>query len=139
MVGKVEIYWGADQDFEEGIAEIQHPTYMVDVFNHINKTKVKVEGFNKDDPPLEVSDLVIRTDDYGGIQEWALMGFSNNVLENLQLKIDNVWLCNPPLSIYDDIKRTYGSIIKEHNTSYPEITEDALLKIATGYSSAVIG
>ena len=79
---------------------------MVDVFNHINKTKIKVEGFNKDDPPLEVSDLVIRTDDYGGIQEWALMGFSNNVLENLQLKIDNVWLCNPPLSIYDDIKRT---------------------------------
>ena len=139
MVDKVEIYWGADQDFEAGIADIEHPTYMVDIFNHINKTKVKVEGFERDDPPLEVSDLVIHTDDYGGIKEWALMGFSNNVLENLQLKIDNVWLCNPPLLIYDDIKRTYGNTIIEHKTSYPNITEDALLKIATGYSNAVIG
>ena len=34
MVDKVEIYWGADQDFEAGIADIEHPTYMVDIFNH---------------------------------------------------------------------------------------------------------
>ena len=139
MVGKVEIYWGSDQDFEDAIAGIEQPTYLVDVFNHINQTKVKLDGVNKTDPPLKVENLVIHTDDYGGIQEWALMGFSNNVIENLQLNVSNVWMCNPPLQIYDDIKRTYADKIVEHKTKYPEITEEALLKISKGYDKAVIG
>ena len=39
MVEKVEVFWGSDKDFEYAIAGIQHPTYLVDVFNHINQTK----------------------------------------------------------------------------------------------------
>lgn len=139
MVEKVEVFWGSDKDFEDAIAGIQHPTYLVDVFNHINQTKVKVDGVDNTDPPLEVENLIIHTDDYGGIQEWALMGFSINVIENLRLKVSNVWMCNPPLQIYDDIKRTYVGKIEEHKTEYPKITEEALMKISKGYDKAVIG
>ncbi len=139
MVKKVEIYWGSDEDFEEAVSVIQSHTYLVDVFNHINLTRIKADGVAQKDPPLEVENLVIHTDDYGGIQEWALMGFSNNVIENLQLNVSNVWMCNPPIQIYEDIKRSYADKIEEHKTKYPEITEDALLEISKGYDKAVIG
>ena len=56
--------------------------------NHINKTDLKVEGANlQNDPPMKVENLLIHTDDYGGVREWALLGFSNNILRNEKVKI----------------------------------------------------
>lgn len=54
---------------------------------------------------MRVENLLVHTDDYGGIREWALLGFSNNILRHLKVEIKNLWLCNPPTKIYEDIKR----------------------------------
>ena len=35
---RIEIYWGADKDFEEATAELEDVHFLVDVVNHINKT-----------------------------------------------------------------------------------------------------
>lgn len=79
---------------------------MADVVNHINKTDLKIEGVgDRKDPPMRVENLLVHTDDYGGIREWALLGFSNNILRHLKVEIKNLWLCNPPTKIYEDIKR----------------------------------
>ena len=140
MIEKIEIQWGSDQDFEKLLSSIENQTFLVDIFNHIDKAKVKIEGVPQEDPPMDVTDLVIHTDDYGGMKEWALMGFCNNILENLKLNVKNVWMCNPPQSIYEDIVRTYPKEkIIEHHTTYADVTEESLKKIANEYSENVVG
>lgn len=41
---RIEIYWGADKDFEEATEKLTGEYFLVDVVNHINKTDVKIEG-----------------------------------------------------------------------------------------------
>ena len=112
---RIEIYWGSDKNFEKAIENLDDVHFLVDVINHINKTDFKIEGIEgQKDPPMEVENLLIHTDDYGGVKEWALLGFSNNILRNLKVTIKNLWLCNPPVKIYKDIVKNFDKkIIKE--------------------------
>ena len=138
---RIEIYWGADKDFEQATAGLEDVHFLVDVVNHINKTNLKIEGVGGEkDLPMEVENLLIHTDDYGGVREWALLGFSNNVLRNLKVNIKNIWLCNPPKKIYEDIVKNYGKeIITEHRTLYLGITIEDMCRMAKGFNDAVIG
>lgn len=137
----IKIFWGADQKFEAETENLREFTYLIDVLNHINKTDLNIQGIdNKNDPPMVVENLLVHTDDYGGIREWALLGFSNNVLENLKVQIKNLWLSNPPDKIYKDIIKNYAdSIIKEYKPEYAEMTISDLKKMADGFNEAVIG
>lgn len=138
---RIEIYWGADKDFEVAIESLQDIHFLVDVVNHINKTDLKIEGVTEQkDPPMKVENLLVHTDDYGGVREWALLGFSNNVLRHLKVNIKNLWLCNPPTKIYEDVIRNFDKdIIFEHRTQYPAISIDDMQKMASGFNEAVIG
>ena len=138
---KIEIYWGADKDFEAATELLDNINFLADVLNHINKTDLKIEGVEgPKDPPMEVENLLIHTDDYGGVKEWALQGFSNNILRNLKVTVKNLWLCNPPIKIYEDIVKNYDKeIIKEHKTLYPEISVEAMRKMSEGFNESVIG
>ena len=140
-MSKIEIYWGADEDFDTATSKLNDVHYLIDVMNHINKTDLKVEGANlQNDPPMKVENLLIHTDDYGGVREWALLGFSNNILRNEKVKIKNLWLCNPPTNIYKDILKNYKSeLITEHKTQYPDITLDQMRNISRGFNNVVIG
>lgn len=137
----IKIFWGADQKFEAETENLKEITYLIDVLNHINKTDLNIQGIdNKYDPPMVVENLLVHTDDYGGIREWALLGFSNNVLENLKVQIKNLWLSNPPDKIYKDIIKNYAdSIIKEYKAEYAEMTISDLKKMSDGFNEAVIG
>lgn len=137
----IKIFWGADQKFEAETENLREFTYLIDVLNHINKTDLNIQGIdNKNDPPMVVENLLVHTDDYGGIREWALLGFSNNVLENLKVQIKNLWLSNPPDKIYKDIIKNYAdSIIKEYKPEYAEMTISDLKKMSDGFNEAVIG
>lgn len=87
---KIEIYWGTDEDFDKATSKLNDVHYLIDVMNHINKTIVKIEGEKlAKDPPMMVENLLIYTDDYGGVREWALLGFSNNILRNKKVIIKN--------------------------------------------------
>ena len=109
---RIEIYWGADKDFEEATKELEGVHFLVDVVNHINKTDLKIEGVSgQKEPAMEVENLLVHTDDYGGVREWALLGFSNNILRNLKVYVKNLWLCNPPIKIYEDIVKNYNKEI----------------------------
>jgi ATP-dependent Clp protease ATP-binding subunit ClpA len=138
---KIEIFWGADKDFDAAIGSLDNIHFLVDVICHINKTDLKIEGLgNHQEPPMAVENLLIHTDDYGGVREWALLGFSNNILRHLKVNIKNLWLCNPPTKIYEDIVKNYDKeIIIEHRTQYPEITVEDMRKMAEGFNEAVIG
>ena len=138
---KIEIYWGADKNFERVTESLENINFLADVVNHVNKTDVKIEGArDRKDPPMRVENLLVHTDDYGGIREWALLGFSNNILRHLKVEIQNLWLCNPPAKIYEDIKNNYDKgIITEHRTQYSDITIDDMRKMADGFNETVIG
>ena len=138
---KIEVYWGKDQDFEEATKSLKHKTYLSDVLDHISKKEVKIEGVPEtEELPMKVENFLIHTDDYGGMEEWALLGFSNNVLCHLKLEIKKLWLCNPPQKIYKDIVKNFDKkIIKTHETSYSEITVESMKKMADGFNEAVIG
>ena len=140
LMNMIEIYWGADKDFEEATKNLDNVHYLVDVLDHLNKTNLKIEGMDKQDSPLEIENLLVHTDDYGGIKEWALLGFSNNILQSSKVEISNLWLCNPPIKIYDDIVRNYNrEIINEHKTIYPIITIENMRKMAEDFNETVIG
>lgn len=138
---RIEIYWGADDIFEEAIGSLEDIYFLADVLAHINKTDINISGVTSNaDPPMEVENLLIHTDDYGGIKEWAILGFSNNVLLNLKVNIKNLWLCNPPTKIYEDIIKNFDdNIIREHKPKYSAITIEDMKKMAEGFNEAVIG
>lgn len=140
-MNKIEIFWGVDEEFESAIAGLNGTYFLRDILDLFNKTEIKIDGINTSPgEPLEVENLIVHTDDYGSMREWAILGFTNNILENLKVTVNNVWLSNPPKKIYEDICRNYDDdIITEHQTDYPPITLENLKKIANGFNEAVIG
>ncbi len=137
---KIHVHFGSDAKFNELITQIDTYSTIGDILEHINKTKIAVDGIAaKDELPIQIDNLIIQTDDYGGIKEWAILGFSNNVLKNSQVNIQAVWLNNPPTKFYEDIKKTYPGLIEEHPENYQDITTDILRNISTNYNNKVIG
>lgn len=136
----VNIFWGSDRKFDDATQGLENFLTIGDILNHIGKTEIAIDGVEREgSPPLEVDNLIIFTDDYGALKEWALLGFSNNVLEHQKVSIHNIWLNNPPEKIYTDVCRTYPNKIKESKTEYPNISIDSLKEIFLHYKDAVIG
>lgn len=141
-MNKINIFWGSDEVFAEATNGLTDFNYLTDVLEHIRKEKLVIAGHvpDKPDDPMKVENLIVHTDDYGGINEWAMLGFTNNILQNLRVDIYNLWLCNPPKQIYQDIRRNFSEeTIDEHPAIYPEIELNALKKMATEFDSHVIG
>ena len=138
---KIKIFWGDDKKFEEATENLKGIFYLGDIFDHINKTIFKIEGFNEQyESPLEVENLVIHTDDYGGLKEWALLGFSKNILQNQKVDVKNLWICNPPTKIHEDILRNYDrKIIVENRAQNYEITINDMKKMSIEFNDKVIG
>jgi len=137
---KIVIHFGSDSDFDSIIDDVDEYLTIGDVLKHVSKESISVEGIPKqEEPPLKVDNLIIYTDDYGGIKEWAILGISNNVFENPKVNIKNIYLCNPPKKFYEDIKRTYSDIIEEHKSERISLSLDMLKTIADTYSDNIIG
>jgi ATP-dependent Clp protease ATP-binding subunit ClpA len=138
----IHIYFGSDSDFDNAISGINYNS-IGDLFNHISKKEITLTGAGTqipDDTPFEIENLIMYTDDYGAISEWALLGFSNNVLKHNKVDVKNIWLNNPPKKIYEDILKTYSEeIISESKTTYQNISLDILKKVATEYNTVIIG
>lgn len=114
----IKVFWGSDEKFNLQIKEVEDVYSIIDALNHINVQEVLVNGkdFKQEKSILCIENLVINTDDYGGMKKWVLMCFSNYILENTKLDICNLWLNNPPLSLYKDIMRNYReNVIEEYN------------------------
>lgn len=98
----INIFWGADKAFEEATHSIDDMTSLATVLAHISEKEIKIKDANLPlTPPMKIENLIILTDDYGGVMEWAILGFSNNILRHSKVEIHNLWLCNPPDKIYE--------------------------------------
>lgn len=138
---KINIYWGSDKIFEDAVSSLEDITFLSDLLSHISKTEIAIQGVApKSSEPMIVENLILHTDDYGGIKEWAVLGFSNNVLLHQKAEIKNLWLCNPPDKIYNDITKNFDKdLIEEHKPVHCDISIETLKKIANGFNEAVIG
>ena len=141
VIQSINIFWGSDKVFEEATHSLDDITSLATVLDHISEKEIKIKDANlPPTPPMMVENLIIFTDDYGGVMEWAILGFSNNVLRHTKVEIHNLWLCNPPDKIHEDIVKNYDKdIIKEHKPEYPIITIENMKKMAAGFSKKVIG
>ena len=143
-MNSINIYWRSDSVFEQATVGITTLTYLQDILTYIGRTEVFIPGLQKqqdnNNAVMEVENLIVFTDDYGAVREWALLGFTKNILQNIKLQIKNLWLNNPPQAIYDDIIRNNnGEIIKEHHRSYSELTDDAIRKMVLTFSENIVG
>ena len=137
---KIIIHIGSDSDFSEIIQGIDHYYTIGDVLKHISKETIAIEGIAKtEEQPLEIDNLVIFTDDYGGIKEWAILGVSNNILENPRISIKNIYLNNPPKKLYDDVKKTYPELIQEVGSNRQSLDIEILKRIALEYQNEIVG
>ena len=141
VIQSINIFWGSDKVFEEATHSLDNTTSLATVLAHISEKEIKIKDANlPPTPPMIVENLIIFTDDYGGVMEWAILGFSNNVLRHTKVEIHNLWLCNPPDKIHEDIVKNYDKdIIKEHKPKYPTITVEDMKTIANGFNKSVIG
>jgi len=139
-MNSIHIHFGSDQDFNKHITSIGNYTSIMDVFNHIGKIDYVIKGYTYEEDPLEIENLVLFTDDYGSIREWALLSFSNNMLGNNKVNIKNVWMNNPPKKIYDDVIRNYPkNIIRELQSTYQSVSIEMLKEMAANFDSEVMG
>ena len=137
---KIYIHFGSDIRFLELTSSIKVYNTISDVLDHINKTKITVNGIEEtEEQPMQIENLILQTDDYGGIKEWAILGFTNNILENSRVKINKLWLNNPPRKFYEDIKKTYSKLIEENRQRYQDINLDILKKISKNFKYKIIG
>ncbi|MDR3594561.1 AAA family ATPase [Clostridium sp.] len=136
----INIFFVSDDDFNNAVAHLDNFNTISDLLNHISKTEVSIIGAqNTEEPPLKIENLVMYTDDYGSIKEWALLGFSNNILQHSKVHVLNIWINNPPNKFYTDIKKAYPNIIKEHKMTFQGITIEILKKISQDFNSAILG
>ena len=136
----VEIFWGSDSRFDEYIETIEIKQTLSDVLAHISKTEFTIDGVeSSENPPLEIDCLVVNTDDYGSIKEWALLGFSNNILQNKKLSITNLCMNNPPIKIYEDVKKIYADVLKENAPVYIPMSVEIIKQMVDNYEKKVIG
>ena len=137
---RVIIHFGSDSDFRKLTESIESYYTIGDVLKHISKETIAIEGVQKQyEEPLEIDNLIIYTDDYGGIKEWAILGVSNNIFENPRIHIENLFLNNPPKKFYEDVKKTYSSIIAESASDRSSLNLEMLKEIASDYENEVIG
>lgn len=137
---EVIIYWGSDDAFNSVVEKVGNAHTLTEILSYTNKTEIEIAGAAQNDKkPLNVDNLIINTDDYGSIKEWALMSFSASILQNPKLDIKKIWLNNPPSKFYNDIVRCYGKCITEMPIDQFSITIDDLKKMVDGYEDNVIG
>lgn len=137
---KIVIHFGSDSDFNSVICDVKEYLTIGDILKHISKESISLEGIQKpEEAPLYVENLIIYTDDYGGIKEWAILGISNNVFENPRVDIKNIYMNNPPKKLYEDIKRSYSDIIDECKSDRTTLDIEMLKTIANNYNDHIIG
>ena len=145
-MNNINVFWGADSDFDIHVKKLNGEyVTLSEIFAHFDKKEPLISIINgtidnsKETPP-EIENLVIFTDDYGQISEWALLSFSNNILKSNKFVIKNVWLNNPPSRLYDGIKKVFNNdIILENPPKYREFELSNLKNIAANFSDFVIG
>lgn len=137
----IKVFWGSDNRFYEQIRYIEEKSKytLADVVSHINKTEFTINGAENINRPLEIENLVIGTDDYGAIKEWALMGFSVNILQNKKISVLNLYMNNPPIKIYEDVKKMYGNILEEQKFEYMPMSIEIIRQMVDSYQYKVLG
>lgn len=137
----ITIHFGSDRNFYSLIEDIEYYNAIGDVLKHISKESIGIDGIEqKEVQPLLVENLIINTDDYGGIKEWAILGISNNVFESPRVAIKKIFMNNPPQKIYEDVKKNYSEdIITEVVENRPNLNYEILKSIAETYSNEIIG
>lgn len=140
-MNKIYIKWGSDKDFDNLTQELEDVFTLQKILSYIDIRQIEIKGIEPtEEEKVYVKNLVISTNDYGTVSEWALLGFSNSILKNHKVEIENLYLSNPPTKIYEDIKKSYNEgIICEIKVEHIPIIEEDIKYFVDEYNSVILG
>ncbi len=122
----VTIFTGSDIGFQKLISGFDNVSEIRDLINVINVQRHEISGAEKTDiTPAIFEYLYIGTDDYYALSEWANNSFLA-ILKDPRINVVNLFLCNPPRKIRNDIEKCHGDILSYESTKYLEISDDII-------------
>lgn len=138
-MNKVHIYIGSLEKFQAKVPD--DARNLTDVVMELDKDAkalniVMPNSTPPEKEPLYVRNFVIYSNEYSGVREHVVLNFANFLA---QMKIDEMYLQNPPLRITDQINHIFKDKVEYEYEQYPNVDSDTLRKIYAEYPKEIIG
>lgn len=143
---KVLIFYGSNEAFENIIPSfyrnLSDVAMQLDDAGKVTRMIHDIPGQEKIEPPktskLKIKDFVISADEYSSVQEHVIINFTDFLGK---LSVTNMYIQNPPLNVFQQIKRLYErkGIIDTQYQRYHGVDDNLIKKINNEFSTRIIG
>lgn len=123
MVNHVVVFHGSKKDFEniltERIVDIEDAIPFMELIQHYNaRLRPNESGVRESalSNKIDVTDCIVKAEDYGSVLEHVLSNFVNIV--TLNHDIDTLYIHNPPKRVLASLKSGFGEDIEYLQSSY---------------------
>lgn len=144
MTDKVVIFTGSKRDFDafldDRIDEYEETIPFMELIQHYNaRLRPNESGVGEEalSTKIKVDNCVVRSDDYGSVLPHVLSNFTNIV--TLNHDIGTLYVQNPPRRVIESLRAGYGDEIEYHESVYPELTRETLVKLYSEINEDVLG
>lgn len=144
MVNKVVIFYGSKKKFEsiltDRIENIDDIIPFMELIQHYNARLRPNESGVKESAlshKIDVTDCVVKAEDYGSVLEHVLSNFVNIV--TLNHDIDTLYIHNPPKRVLMSLKSKFGDDIEYIYSDYHVLDRDTLAEINLALNKDILG
>ena len=155
---KIFLYYGPKKGFEELLEKeikeketrttlsvaIRKTDELIKKVTMIHKTESKPEEEDEEEKIIQIEEkikidighLISYSDEYSSVKEHAILNFDEFLSS---LKINKLFLQNPPKHIADLLNNSYSEITTDEVYSYPSIDESKIYEIYSNFEKRIIG
>lgn len=144
MVNHVVVFHGSKKDFEniltERIVDIEDAIPFMELIQHYNaRLRPNESGVRESalSNKIDVTDCIVKAEDYGSVLEHVLSNFVNIV--TLNHDIDTLYIHNPPKRVLASLKSGFGEDIEYLQSSYHVLDREILIEINRALQKDILG
>lgn len=144
MIDKVVVFTGSKKDYEkflvDNISEDSESIPFMELIQHYNaRLRPNESGVRESalSSNLMAENCIVRADDYGSVMPHVLSNFANIV--TLNYDIGTLYIQNPPRRVLESLKVGLEGEIEYHESKYPELSRDVLVRIYKALNEDVYG
>ena len=145
MIDKIIIFYGSKRDFELLLAsEIDEDDGLtipfMELIQHYNaRLRPNESGVRESElsQNIEVTNCIVRAEDYASVLEHVLPNFVNIV--SLNHDIGTLYVHNPPKRVIGSLTSAYPDIIEKRYSEYRGITKETLREIYCNLNNDILG
>lgn len=138
-MNKILVFTGSDEKFKKILEDLGDFKTLKDILEVFDKKEIYLAGH---DPgprePTRIKNLAIETDEYASLNEWAINSFFT-LLNNSNIEIENLFLCNPPKKIRRDFEKKCKDKITYEKMEYLKINDNIIRKMYESCTQKIIG